>query len=161
MDTMATITPIYYYETESPICINKDLSIGVIIDTIRENIISQYQHIFGVKPADHILKMCVNGFMLFNLHKNKNMLTSKTELLKYVNNNSISLDEKTYFTDIFLFNQRPEFLTPDEHEYIRACGDLDGFEYDDKNEDDIVDLFDNIENTVSIISNMYNNLIHQ
>lgn len=32
-----------------------------------------------------------------------------------------------YFWDIFLFNQRPKFLTSDEHDYIRDCGDLDGY----------------------------------
>ena len=88
------------------------------------------------------------------------MLTSKTELLKYVNNKSISLDEKTYFTDIFLFNQRPQFLTPDEHEYIRACGNLDG--YQDYNDDiDGDDLFANIENIISTITHNYINFLQQ
>jgi chromatin remodeling complex protein RSC6 len=32
-----------------------------------------------------------------------------------------------YFDDIFLYNYRPEFLTDDEHEYIREMGDLDDY----------------------------------
>ena len=58
------------------------------------------------------------------------MLNSKTELLKYVSNCSISLEEKMYFTDIFLYNQRPDFLSFDEHEYIRSYDNLDGFTED-------------------------------
>jgi hypothetical protein len=55
------------------------------------------------------------------------MLNNKTELLKYISNKSISIEEKEYFKDIFLFIQRPKFLSDDEHEYIRACGDLNGY----------------------------------
>ena len=55
------------------------------------------------------------------------MLNSKDELLKYCKDNTVSLEEKMYFWDIFLFNQRPKFLTSDEHDYIRDCGDLDGY----------------------------------
>ena len=58
MDTLTTIRPVYYYDSETPSLINKDLSIGIIIDTIRENITSQYKHVFGAKPADHILELC-------------------------------------------------------------------------------------------------------
>jgi chromatin remodeling complex protein RSC6 len=39
----------------------------------------------------------------------------------------VSFEEKMYFDNIFLYNYRPDFLTDDEHEYIRACGDLDGY----------------------------------
>jgi hypothetical protein len=65
--------------------------------------------------------------MLFNLHKNKYMVKSKEALLNYVNDKSICFEEREYFLNIFLYNQRPKFLTFDEHEYLRACGDLEGF----------------------------------
>jgi chromatin remodeling complex protein RSC6 len=55
------------------------------------------------------------------------MLNSKDDLLKYCKDNSVPFEEKMYFDDIFLYNQRPEFLTDVEHEYIRAMGDLDGY----------------------------------
>jgi chromatin remodeling complex protein RSC6 len=55
------------------------------------------------------------------------MLKSKDDLLKYCKDNSVPFEEKMYFDNIFLYNQRPEFLTRDEHEYIRAMGDLDDY----------------------------------
>jgi len=55
------------------------------------------------------------------------MLNSKDDLLKYCKDNSVPFEEKMYFDDIFLYNQRPNFLTDDEHEYIRAMGDLDDY----------------------------------
>jgi hypothetical protein len=100
------------------------------------------------------------------------MLKNKDELLKYINNNSISLEEKKYFENMFLYNQRPKFLTADEHEYIRACGNLEGYYkgcLDDDSEDDsdnnyndnidIGSLLDTLENTVSVITNKYSALI--
>ncbi len=168
---MVTIDSTYFYDggcnnCENPTIIRKEFSTSIIMDTIRKSISNQHLHTFGVKPHENNLEMLVDGFVLFNLHKNKNMLKSKDELLKYINNKSISIEEKTYFTDIFLYNQRPRFLTFDEHEYIRSCGNLDGYhescmeEDDDYDDDiDIGRLLDNIENTVSIISNNYSALI--
>lgn len=169
---MVTIDSTYFYDggcnnCENPTIIRKEFSTGIIFNTIRESISNQYEHTFGAKPDYRILNTLVDGFVLFNLHKNKNMLKSKDELLKYINNKSISIEEKTYFTDIFLYNQRPMFLTFDEHEYIRSCGNLDEYhescmdeEDDDYDDDiDIGRLLDNIENTVSIISNNYSALI--
>jgi len=69
-----------------------------------------------------------DGFVLFNLRSNKYMLTSKTELLNYITDENVPVEEKLYFSDIFLYNQRPSFLSKDEHEYIRACRTLNGFE---------------------------------
>jgi hypothetical protein len=164
---MTTITSTFFYDDgcdnyKNPTFVNKEFSTSIIMDTIRESISSQYLHTFGAKPHYSILENLVVGFVLFNLHKNKNMLKSKDELLKYINNNSVSLEEKSYFTDIFLYNQRPRFLTFHEHEYIRSCGNLEGYyegwgcnEYDN----DIGRLLDSIENTVSILSNKCSTLI--
>jgi hypothetical protein len=127
-DQMYTVDGTYFYDnSKNPSIVKKELSLYIILDTIRVSIINQHLHTFGVKPHEKNLEMLVNGFVLFNLHKNKNMLNSKNDLLKYIKNRSISLEEKEYFMDIFLYNQRPAFLTFNEHEYIRACGDLDGF----------------------------------
>lgn len=162
------VTATYYYNGE---CVSsiKEFSESIIIDTIREFIISQHKHTFGAPPPKQVLGMYVNGFILFNLHKNKYMLTSKDELLKYINNDSISLEEKTYFENIFLYNQRPSFLTADEHEYIRACGKLEGYyegyfdddqdENDNIGSDNISSLLDTLEKTVSVLSNKYSALI--
>ena len=165
------ITATYYYtdKNDERVTIMKEFSESIIIDTIREFIISQHLHTFGAPPPKQVLGMYVNGFILFNLHKNKYMLKNKDELLKYINNNSISLEEKKYFENMFLYNQRPKFLTAEEHEYIRACGNLEGYykgclndDSDDDNDNDNIDigsLLDSLENTVSIISNKYSALI--
>ena len=167
---MNIINATYFYNrgsngSNTPTFVEKEFSTGIIFDTIRESISNQYEHTFGAKPDYRILNTLVDGFVLFNLHKNKYMLKNKNELLKYVKNPSISLEETTYFMDIFLYNQRPKFLSEDEHEYIRSCGNLDGYhescmdEEDDYNDIDISRLLDNIENTVSIISNNFSTLI--
>jgi hypothetical protein len=103
---------------------------------VREFVQNQSIHTFGGPQAEHILNSIVNGFFLFNLRKDKYMLKSKDELLKYCKDTSVSLDEKMYFWDIFLFNQRPKFLSSNEHEYIRSCGDLDGFVEEQDDESD-------------------------
>lgn len=94
---------------------------------IREFAQNHAMSIFGLPQADHILNAIVDGFILFNLRKDKYMLNSKDELLQYCKDENVTLQEKLYFWDIFLFDQRPRFLTDDEHEYIRSCGDLDGY----------------------------------
>jgi hypothetical protein len=111
-------------EHSTPIIVEKEMSAR---DAIREFVQSQSMHTFGTLQAEHITEAIVNGFFLFNSRENKYMLNSKAELLQYCKDNTVSLEEKMYFWDIFLFNQRPKFLTSDEHDYIRDCGDLDGY----------------------------------
>ena len=111
-------------EHSTPIVIEKEMSER---DAIREFVQSHSMHTFGMLQGEHIIEAIVNGFFLFNLREDKYMLNSKDELLKYCKDNTVSLEEKMYFWDIFLFNQRPKFLTSDEHDYIRDCGDLDGY----------------------------------
>jgi hypothetical protein len=94
---------------------------------IREFVQNQAIYIFGMHQAEHILNAIVDGFFLFNLRKDKYMLKSKDDLLKYIADENVTLQEKLYFWDIFLYNQKPDFLSYDEHEYIRSCGDLDGY----------------------------------
>ena len=103
---------------------------------IREFVQCQAMHIFRMPQAEHIAKLIVDGFILFNLRKDKYMLKSKDELLKYCKDESVRLEEKMYLWDIFLYNQRPYFLSDDEHEYIRAMGDLDGFEEEEDDDDE-------------------------
>lgn len=95
---------------------------------------NQSMHTFGMPIADYILNAITDGFVLFNLRSNKYMLNSKTELLNYIADETVELEERLYFTDIFLYNQRPSFLSKDEHEYIRACRTLNGFEEVDEDE---------------------------
>lgn len=94
---------------------------------VREFAQNHAMYTFGAPQAEHILNAIVDGFFLFNLRKDKYMLKSKDELLQYCKDESVSFQEKLYFWDIFLFNQKPDFLSDDEHEYIRLCGDLDGY----------------------------------
>lgn len=110
---------------QNPTIVKKELTPHLIIDTIRKSIVDQFKYNFGEKPSDYILEILVDGFMLFNLHKNKYMFKNKNELIKYVNDNNISLEEKSYFTNIVLYTQKPNFCTCDEIEQIRACGNLD------------------------------------
>lgn len=111
-------------EHSTPIIVEKEMSER---DAIREFVQSHSMYTFGGLQGEHIIEAIVNGFFLFNLRENKYMLHSKDELLKYCKDNTVSLEEKMYFWDIFLFNQRPKFLTSDEHDYIRDCGHLDGY----------------------------------
>ena len=127
MDNMIKFDTTYFFEGTTPTIVKKELSPHIVIDTIRNFIANQYEYTFGAKPELGILQGLLDGFILFNLHKNKYMVKSKEELLKYVNDKSISFDEREYFLHIFLYNQRPKFLTFDEHEYLRACGHLEGF----------------------------------
>ena len=106
-------------EKSTPTRVKKELSSYIVIDTIRQSIIDQYEYNFGEQPETEYLKMLVDGFVLFNLHKNKYMLNNKHSLLKYVKDRSISVEEKGYFLDILLYNQRPKFLTAHEHECLR------------------------------------------
>ena len=121
---MIEIDATYFFEDTVPTIVKKELSPHIVIDTIRNFIIHQYEYTFGAKPDSRIAEDLLDGFLLFNLHKNKYMLKNKEDLLKYVNNNSVSSEERQYFLDIFLYNQRPKFMSFDEHEYLRACGDL-------------------------------------
>jgi chromatin remodeling complex protein RSC6 len=124
MKVKSTTFAIDDIEHSTPIIVEEEMSAR---DAIREFVQCQAMHIFGRPQAEHILNLIVNGFFLFNLRKDKYMLNSKDDLLKYCKDNSVPFEEKMYFDDIFLYNQRPEFLTSDEHEYIRAMGDLDGY----------------------------------
>lgn len=112
------------HQHSTPIIVEKEMSAR---DAIREFVQSQSMHTFGMLQGENIIEAIVNGFFLFNSRENKYMLNSKDELLQYCKDNTVSLEEKMYFWDIFLFTQRPKFLTPEEHDYIRDCGDLDGY----------------------------------
>jgi len=102
---MIEFDALYFFEDTTPTIVKKELSPYVILDTIRNFISNQYEYTFGAKPDSHILQGLLNGFLLFNLHKNKHMLKNKEELLKYVNDRTVSWDERGYFLDIFLYNQ--------------------------------------------------------
>ncbi len=119
--SVTNINSTFFFDEEksTPTSIKKELSSYIVIDTIRQSIIDQYEYNFGEQPETQYLKMLIDGFVLFNLHKNKYMLKNKYSLLKYVKDRSISVEEKGYFLDILLYNQRPEFLTVHEHECLR------------------------------------------
>jgi len=124
MKVKSTTWAIDDVEHLNPIIVEKEMSTR---NAIREFVQYQAMYIFGMPQAEHIVDLIVNGFFLFNLRKDKYMLNSKDDLLKYCKDNSVPFEEKMYFDNIFLYNYRPDFLTDDEHEYIRACGDLDGY----------------------------------
>jgi len=124
MKVRSTTWAIDDVEHLNPIIVEEEMSTR---NAISEFVQYQAMYIFGRPQAEHIVDLIVNGFFLFNLRKDKYMLKSKDDLLKYCKDNSVSFEEKMYFDNIFLYNYRPDFLTDDEHEYIRACGDLDGY----------------------------------
>ena len=107
-DNMIKIEATYFFEDTTPTIVKKELSPHIVIDTIRNFITDQYEYTFGEKPDLRILEGLLDGFLLFNLHKNKYMLQSKEALLKYVNDKTISWEERTYFLDIFLYNQNSQ-----------------------------------------------------
>jgi hypothetical protein len=128
---MTTVTSTFFFNDINnndnyinPTYIDKELTSFLMRDTIRENIIDQYKYNFGEKPVEKNLQMMADGFMLFGLHKNKDMLKSRENLINYVNDTRISLEEKMYFQDIILYTQKPAFFTSDEIEQIRAIGNL-------------------------------------
>ena len=128
---MTTITSTFFFDDvnnndnyNNPTYIDKELTPFLMVNTIRENIIDQYKYIFGVKPVEKNLQMMVDGFMLFNLHRNRDMLKSREALIKYINDPKISMEEKDYFKDIVLYTQKPAFFTSDEIEQIRALDKL-------------------------------------
>ena len=128
---MTTVTSTFFFNDTNndvnyinPTYVEKELTPFLMINTIRENIIDQYKYIFGEKPVEKNLQMMVDGFMLFNLHRNRDMLKSREALIKYINDPKISLEEKDYFKNIVLYTQKPAFFTSDEIEQIRALGKL-------------------------------------
>jgi len=128
---MTTVTSTFFFNDINnndnyinPTYIDKELTSFLMRDTIRENIIDQYKYNFGEKPVEKNLQMMVDGFMLFNLHRNRDMLKSREALIKYINDPKISLEEKDYFKDIVLYTQKPAFFTSDEIEQIRALDKL-------------------------------------
>jgi hypothetical protein len=125
ISSMINVNTTFYFEDEKPTIVKKQFSSSIVMDTIRQSIMEQYKYTFGEKIDPNILEQLVYGFVLFNLHKNKYMLNSKIELLKYVKDRNISHEEKEYFLHIFLYNQRPKFLTFDDHENLRSCGEIE------------------------------------
>ena len=128
---MTTVTSTFFFNDTNndvnyinPTYVEKELTPFLMINTIRENIIDQYKYIFGEKPVEKNLQMMVDGFMLFNLHRNRDMLKSRESLINYVNDTRISMEEKNYFQSIVLYTQKPAFFTSDEIEEIRALGKL-------------------------------------
>jgi hypothetical protein len=128
---MTTVTSTFFFNDTNndvnyinPTYVEKELTPFLMINTIRENIIDQYKYIFGEKPVEKNLQMMVDGFMLFNLHRNRDMLKSREALIKYINDPKISLEEKDYFKNIVLYTQKPAFFTSDEIEQIRALDKL-------------------------------------
>jgi hypothetical protein len=124
MKVKSTTWAIDDVEHLNPIIVEEEMSTR---NAISEFVQYQAMYIFGMPQAEHIVDLIVNGFFLFNLRKDKYMLKSKDDLIKYCKDNSVPFEEKMYFDNIFLYNYRPDFLTDDEHEYIRECGDLDGY----------------------------------
>jgi hypothetical protein len=152
----------YFYDgSDSPTYVTKELSLWLVKDTIRGFIGDQFKYIYGARPDPRQLEMLVDGFMLFNLHKNKSMLMNRNTLNQYLNNKHISIEETSYFLNIVLQIQKPHFISQDEMEYIRATGTVDGYgdysrddsddsDTDESNNIDI--LFDNLEKTIGQLS---------
>ena len=162
----------YFYDaSNNPTYVTKELSPSLVKDTIRGFIGDQFKYIYGANVDTSKLEMLVDGFMLFNLHKNKSMLTNRKMLNQYLNNKHISIEENSYFLNIVLQIQKPHFISQDEMEYIRATGTMDGYgDYRDSNSDSDSDsdtddpnnmdnLFNNLEKTVTQLSSKFSKYI--
>lgn len=158
----------YFYDaSNNPTYVTKELSPSLVKDTIRGFIGDQFKYIYGANVDTSKLEMLVDGFMLFNLHKNKSMLTNRKMLNQYLNNKHISIEENSYFLHIVLQIQKPHFISQDEMEYIRATGTMDGYgDNRDSNSDSDTDdpnnmdnLFNNLEKTVIQLSSKFSKYI--
>jgi hypothetical protein len=127
MTSNVRTTYLYDGSDNPPTSVTKELSPGLVIDTIREFIFRQYRYLYSTNPTQEALNTLINGFIAFNLHKNADMLQNKKRLNDYVCDKNLSREELVYFLDIVLQIQKPYFLTQDEMEYIRAIGTLDGY----------------------------------
>lgn len=125
MTTRVESTHFYDGANSPPTSSTKEISPGLVSDCIREFLLKQYRHLYSVNPTQQITEKLVNGFILFNLSRNTDMLKNKRKLNGYLNDTNISGEEITYFLDIVLQIQKPYFLTQDEIESIRALGTLD------------------------------------
>lgn len=97
----------------------------VIMNGIHSFVLSQLKH-NNNDPNDEDVRMVTNGFILFNQHTNRDMLTSREKLREYLNDNTISIEERKYVSDILLYIQKPNFLTDYELERGRALARIGG-----------------------------------
>ena len=167
----------FYKESNTPTYVTKELSPELVKDTIRGFIGDQFKYIYGAKPHYCQLEILVDGFMLFNLHRNKSMLTNRNMLDQYLTNKSISIEENSYFLNIVLQIQKPHFISQDEMEYIRATGTMDGYgdnrdsdcdtdvdsgsdsDSDTGEPNNIDNLFNDLEKTITQMSSKFSKYI--
>lgn len=147
---MGTITTVFMNRNIEPLRI--ELTPDDIIDSIHEFVLIQLKKNGLDSPSENIIISTIKGFILFNLHANREMLESKDKLIEYINNENISVDEQSYVANIMLYVDKPEFLTWFDVERIQVfqnrklADDIIKEDSEDEKPDDI--LNESIEDCV-------------
>jgi hypothetical protein len=106
--------------------INTSTPPEIIMNSIRSFIFSQLKQNFVNDPSDEDVRMVTNGFILFNQTGIRDMLTSREKLSEYLNDDTISVEERKYVTDILLYIQKPNFIIEYDLERCRALASIGG-----------------------------------
>ena len=108
MKTTVTST---YVSDQGTQAINASTPPKIIMSGIRSFVFSQLKQNFNNEPNDEDVSMVTNGFIIFNQNSNRDMLTSRENLVEYLSDHNVSIEERKYVTDILLHIQRPNFIT--------------------------------------------------
>lgn len=122
MKTAITST---FLSNEGTQTINASVPTENIINGIHSFVFSQLKQ-NNNDPNDEDVRMVTNGFILFNQHTNRDMLTSREKLREYLNDNANSIEERKYVADILLYIQKPNFLTDYDLERCRSLASIRG-----------------------------------
>ena len=123
MKTTITST---YVSNEGTQVINTSTPPEIMMNGIRSFLVSQLKQNFNNDPSDEDIRMVTNGFVLFNQTSNRDMLTSREKLAEYLNDDTFSIEERKYVTDILLYIQKPNFITEYDLERCRALTSIGG-----------------------------------
>jgi 6-phosphofructokinase len=120
MKTTITST---YVSNEGTQVINTSTPPEIIMNGIRSFVVSQLKQNLNNDPSEEDIRMVTNGFIMFNQTSNRDMLTSREKLAEYLNDDTVSIEERKYVSDILLHIQRPNFVTA--YDLVR-CSAVDG-----------------------------------
>ena len=123
MKTTITST---FVTNEGTQTVNTSTPPETILNCIRSFVVSQLKQNFNNDPSEEDILMVTNGFVLFNQTSNRDMLNSREKLAEYLNDDTISVEERKYVTDIILHVQRPNFFTEYDIARCRALTSIGG-----------------------------------
>jgi len=121
MKTTITST---YVSNEGTQVINTSTPPEIIMNGIRSFIVSQLKQNLNNDPSEEDIRIVTNGFIMFNQTINRDMLTSREKLAEYLNDDTVSIEERKYVSYILLHIQRPNFVTAYDLDRCRAIASL-------------------------------------